>query len=355
MRFWEWTVRLSVAAMVVGLCVACGDEPGETSEVDTVADAEMGGPDAGPADAGSVAVSLRVMTMNIGTTPGLAHDGDDAYTQELADIADELYENSLSWNPAERALVDFFDRESPDIFAFQEGFWDPWCERIAVDPELDFVCRDYAPERPKQVTRVVGEGFTAACGDGQEDNCVAVRNSVGRVLGCDEPVCAGALEGSGPPSGCSNGARVGRVEVELADGRLLTIVNVHGTSGFDVADGECRRDQFRQVFEDRGDGEPAANGAMNLVLGDFNTDPVVSAPIDVSAAYLAETVAGGPFEFLSPTDRDGPASYLVFRIDHVLSDVASGTCVIPGSSDGTDPVLDTVYWDHRPVLCDLVL
>jgi len=48
---------------------------------------------------------IIVMTFNVGTTPGLPHDlGDDGYTSEMADIADELYENSLSWNPAEEAL-----------------------------------------------------------------------------------------------------------------------------------------------------------------------------------------------------------------------------------------------------------
>jgi hypothetical protein len=61
------------------------------------------------------------------------------------------------------------------------------------------------------------------------------------------------------------------------------------------------------------------------------------------------------FRFHSPTERGGPASYLVLRIDHVLTDFASGGCVIPGSSPGTEPVLDSIYWDHRPVVCELEL
>lgn len=348
------------AMLLSALLTSCSDDP--TNGFDAGA-----APDSGPgtdassdpglhdasADAGGT-FSLRVMTMNIGTTPGLAHDdGDDAYTQEMADIADALYENSLSWNPAEVALTAFIAGEAPDIIAFQEGFWDPWCETIEVDPELDFVCRDYEPSRTKQVLRVTGPEFQAACGDGQEDNCVAVRRSVGRIVGCDEDVCAGGLEGAGPPSECSRGARVGRVEVELADARRLVVVNVHGTSGFTADDQNCRRDQFAQIFEDRGDGQPAANGERNLVIGDLNTDPIALELNDPSAAYFLEKIESTDFQFHSPTERNGPATYLTLRIDHVVSDFAEGGCLIHGSSDGTNPVLDSVYWDHRPVLCDL--
>jgi hypothetical protein len=53
---------------------------------------------------------------------------------------------------------------------------------------------------------------------------------------------------------------------------VLTVVTVHGTSGVMPEDMECRRRQVEQIFENL-DGEPAANGARNVILGDFNVDP----------------------------------------------------------------------------------
>ncbi|MCB1127659.1 MAG: hypothetical protein KDM81_14290 [Verrucomicrobiae bacterium] len=116
---------------------------------------------------------FRVLTFNAGTTTGLPHDlgPDDGYSQHDAEIADALYENSLSWNPAERALTRFLAETRPDIAFFQELYFDPWCETISVDPALDFVCEDYTPERPLQIERLLGGDYQVACADGQEDNC----------------------------------------------------------------------------------------------------------------------------------------------------------------------------------------
>jgi len=63
---------------------------------------------------------------------------------------------------------------------------------------------------------------------------------------------------------------------------VAPIVNVHGSSGFTDADLDCRQAQFGQVFVDMGDGKPAANGERNVIMGDFNTDPVRAAFLDWS-------------------------------------------------------------------------
>ncbi|MCA9771011.1 MAG: hypothetical protein KC466_01300, partial [Myxococcales bacterium] len=159
---------------------------------------------------------FRVLTFNAGTTTGLPHDlgPDDGYSQHDAEIADALYENSLSWNPAERALTRFLAETRPDIAFFQELYFDPWCETISVDPALDFVCEDYTPERPLQIERLLGGDYQVACADGQEDNCAGVRRDFGRFVGCPgEGPCLGGLAGTGPPDGCSRGARVGSAEI----------------------------------------------------------------------------------------------------------------------------------------------
>jgi hypothetical protein len=326
---------------------------------DAAPDAASARPDAagaGREDAGASPASVRLITFNIGTTDGLPHDaGDDGYTGEMAEITDAHYRNSLSWNPAEAALVAFLSDRAPDIVAFQEGFHDPWCEDIEVDPDLDFVCRDYDPDGPMQPERVLGPDFQIGCAPGQEDNCIGVRRAVGQLVGCPEDgPCRLTLDGLETPGQCGSGARVSSGRVLRPDGAEWVVVNVHGTSGIEPDDQACRVAQFRQIFVDRGDGRPEANGAVNIVMGDLNTDPVVMAGLDPSAdAWNTYVGPDRAFRHLSPTERFGPATYAnALRIDHIASDMLTGDCVIPGSTEGEPPVMDAVYWDHRPVVCD---
>lgn len=298
---------------------------------------------------------ITVVTFNVGTSKGQAHDqGNDGYTSEHAKIADKLYHNSLSWNPAEIGLTSYLAQLKPEIVAFQEMFYDPWCEEITVDPQLDFVCKTYTKARPLQIERLLGTDYQVACAAGKEDNCIGVKKSMGRIKGCplDAP-CIGGLDGMGPPGGCTKRPRVGTVVIELPSGREIAVVVVHGTSGLKLDDMLCRRDQFKQIFVDRGDGKPAAFGPTNIVLGDLNTDPFQNF-LDPSAALWNQHVGPGkPFHFISAAV---PKSYLgLFSIDHVVSDKLSGSCVVVGASPGTQPVIDAVYWDHKPIVCKVDL
>ncbi len=295
-----------------------------------------------PPDADGAASTLRSVTLNGGTTEGLDHDqGDDGYTSEHAAITDALYENSLSWNPAEEALRGFLADTRPDVVAFQEIFWDPWCQDIEVDLDLDFVCRDYDPAGLTQPQRLLGDDYQVACAPGQPDNCVGVHRDLGSMQGCSEDLCQEGLDGMAPPDGCSNGARVGRVVVDLLEGGELTLVNVHGSSGLDSETRDCRVSQFEQVFEDRGDGQPAAIGQA-LILGDLNTDPFRMTEADPSAAYFAAQVDGQAWWFLSD---DTPSYGGLTSIDHAVSNTWVGGCTSP-------PIWDTVYWDHLPLVCE---
>ena len=296
------------------------------------------------------------MTFNIGTTTGLSHDeGNDGYTQEMSDHTDEFYENSLSWNPAEEALTAFLAAQSPDVVVFQEMFFDPWCADIPIDPDLDFVCQDYTAKRPLQLQRLLGEGYQVACALDEEDNCAGIKRDFGSISGCDDDVCLGALDGMGPPSGCSNGAKVGTLDIETATRGILTLVNVHASSGIRDEDTACRVDQLRQIFVDRGDGVPAAWGRTNLVMGDINTDPFQMSDLDPSAAEWNSHVGDGRgFDYISSDTEEGEPTYAgLFRIDHVVSDALTGGCMVPGESVGTEPMMEATYWDHRPVICTI--
>jgi hypothetical protein len=365
------TLVASAGAMACSSDNSTSDQPalsGDTSVADTSMPSDSTDADSAtsPGDVTEAPRPLTVITINAGTTPGLAHDSDEEsgrapYSGATAGIVDESYQNSLSWNPAEARLTEWLALVDPDIVAFQEIFHDPWCDDInrPEDAPLDLVCGNYTRERPRQVRRLMGPDFQIVCGEGKPDTCIAVHTRLGPVTACDgQPEnCLTTWDGFIPLSRCTSRDRLGRAFVASSNGRpAFNIIAGDGTSGLTVEDALCRRDIFSLVFDDKGDGVPLVRpDAINLVLGDFNVDPILFAGGDESADYLLEHIGDDhPFQWHSPIDPSGPRSYaLGVSIDHVASDGLTGACVIPGSSPGVAPVWDRIYWDHRPIVCEL--
>ncbi len=192
------------------------------------------------------------------------------------------------------------------------------------------------------------------CQPGKPDKCAAVNRNFGSFKDCDDDFCLEGLEGYRVED-CGKGARIGRGTIELVNGGELTLVNVHGSSGFEEDVKECRVKQFEQVFVDLGDGQPGANGSRNLVMGDFNTDPGRLAESDASAARVLDFAGENkPFDFITDIGEDAPATYAtLFNIDHVLSDSFTGTCWAAGVTEGHPDIIDAIYFDHKPVVCTL--
>ena len=362
---------LGVAAVLVAATASCSsatDGIRELIEGDFVVAVEVVGEFVNAevttettAEVAAEPLKFTVMTFNAGTSSGQLHSKDeeegngDGYTDEHAAEVDAHYGNSLSWNPAEAKATEFLAELKPEIVAFQEVFHDPWCEQIEVKPELDLVCSGYTSERPYQMERLLGDDYQIACNLNAEDRCAGVRKDFGRFVGCPEDeVCLGGIGGMGVVN-CSESARIGSIEIELTDGRVLVLVNAHANAGMKDSDMECRKHQFQQIFVDRGDGMPAAFGAANLVMGDLNTDPFLLAGADPSADELNKYVgAGKPFHFISSDSADGPPTHVTtMHIDHVISDVIFGSCVVAGESLGVAPVMESTVFDHRPVICEV--
>ena len=158
---------------------------------------------------------------------------------------------------------------------------------------------------------------------------------------------------------CGGGARVARGVIDLVSGGQLTFVNYHGSSGITGDDMDCRVQQTNQVFVDIGDGSgPAIADSHNVVAGDLNTDPGRLTGFDSSAAHWLDYVnlpdeTDHDFTFVSAIGNNATPTYSnLFNIDHVMSDLGTGSCWAAGI-DGNDPVIDAKYWDHVPVVCDV--
>ncbi|MEX1369074.1 MAG: hypothetical protein AB1Z98_38460, partial [Nannocystaceae bacterium] len=300
-------------------------------------------------------LSFTVVTFNTGTTLDLNHDGDgDAYGQDQADLSDQYYGDGLAWQANVDQTAAFFAALQPDVVVFQEIFYSGECPRIPPSAYPGFVCETWQPGDPTVVELVMGSDYQIACNLGRPDKCTAVRKEFGTIVGCEQDLCLDGLDGV-PIDGCGGGSRVGRALIELPDGQQLTLATVHGTSGLLPDDWNCREAQVEQIFVDF-DGEPAANGRRNLVMGDLNTDPY-RAFFDPSADRWLDFVGDGEdFDFISEAGPTATPTYSgLLNIDHVISDhfVGDGECRVPGITPGEPAVLGTVYFDHRPIVCDV--
>ncbi|MCA9634057.1 MAG: hypothetical protein KC766_40695 [Myxococcales bacterium] len=310
---------------------------------------------------------LRAMTFNTGTTDGLGHDNppDDGYTSSEAALSDMHYGDGLAWQSVVDDTRAFFEvmNSSPetavDVIAFQEVFYSGECEHVPVEARAGFVCETWRPGDPSVVQLILGAGYRVACNLGKPDKCIAVRKEYAEIRGCDQDLCLDALAGARVPD-CGGGSRVGRAELDLVGGGRLTVVLIHGSSGVEQKDQDCRVQQFQQVFQqldpslEAVESPPAANGEHNLILGDLNTDPGRTFDFDESAAYFADHADGDRFHFVTDVGQTATPSYGgLFNIDHIVSDYYVGSCATAGLSEGVAGVTDTVYFDHKPVLCDL--
>jgi hypothetical protein len=270
-------------------------------------------------------------------------------------ISDMYYGDGLAWLLAIDAATRFFADAAPDIVAFQEIFYSGECETIPAEFHAGFVCESWSAGDPTVANAILGAGYQVACNLEKPDKCLGVKRTFGTIRGCDGELCLDFLDGSRVMD-CGGGSRVGRAVIDMALGGSITVVGVHGTSGITLDDQACRERQFEQVFVDlgTGDGSPGASGAANIVLGDLNTDPVRLADGDSSAARFSEfTGEGKPFHFINDVGRTAAPTYAIFNIDHIVSDVFEGECEVPGVTEGIPPVLEAVYFDHKPIVCRL--
>jgi hypothetical protein len=299
---------------------------------------------------------IVAMTFNTGTNIGMGHDEppEDGYSTVEAEWTDTYYGNGLAWLPLMDDTREFFAAQKPDIVAFQEIFYSGECEEVPEEARRGFICEDWQAGDATVATLILGSDYQVACHLEKPDKCLAIRKDFGTLRGCSEDMCLDGLDGVEIDT-CGNGSRLGRGVVDMIDGGTLTVVNVHGSSGISPDDQGCRVKQFEHVFADFGDGQPAANGEVNLVLGDFNTDPARMFDGDESARRLFDFAGEErPFHFLSEVGLDATPSYAgFFNIDHVLSDVLEGDCWVPGATQKHAPVSDIVFFDHKPIVCNL--
>lgn len=289
----------------------------------------------GPSTSAEPTLQLRAVTYNTGTTEGLPHDTepDDGYTSDHAVISDTYFGDGLAWLPAVGAVERFFAETQPDLVAFQEIFDPAACPDIPDDVATGFLCETWQPGDPTVAEQVMGAGYEVVCHTGKSDKCLAVHSRLGTVLD---------VQGA-DVDGCGTGARVARFTLQD-----LVVISVHGSSGLAPEDQDCRIAQIDAALA-------FADGDVNLLLGDLNTDPGRWTDLDDSAAHWASLIhETSALTWLTDIGPDAVPTYQgIVNIDHVASDALEGSCFTQGVDSA--PVYEGVYFDHKPVVCDLEL
>jgi hypothetical protein len=350
-----------VVSLLVLLCLSsCGEGGARRTDVVEIGNEAVAkdvgvAPDIADSSAPEPMPPFVAVTFNTGTSLSPPDDKpNDGFHQQQHEYCDEWYGNGLAWKPFVEQTRSFLEEVDPDVVAFQEIFWNGECPDIPPEAQVGFTCEDWNPGDPTVAQMILTGDWQIACNPGRPDNCAAVNRRFGSFRDCDEDFCLDGTKGF-TIKGCGKGARVGRSVIDLVDGGTLTLVNLHGTSGFTEDDMACRVKQFEQAFIDLGDGEPAANGSRNLIMGDFNTDPARMVEDDPSAASLVESVGPGKtFYFITDVGMEARPTYGgFFNIDHVISDMFDGPCWTAGVTPGHPLVTESISFDHRPIVCTL--
>jgi hypothetical protein len=357
----------------LALALGCGPASGPDHEADTfdegdtdASSEDVGGPDSNSGDTGDASTldgDIRdddaeesapfvLVTFNTGSGANPPSEGNGGFGPEQSDISDDWFGNGLAWKTIVDDTTEFFAVLDADIVTFQEIFWPGECEEIPEELHAGFVCEDDPAPDDTVAEQVLGPEYQVACHPGSPDKCIAVKRSFGHIEGCDGDLCLDGLRGTAV-EGCGRGARLAAGTIVRADGGPpINVVNVHGTSGFEPTDQDCRVREVDRIFLGTETLDPLANGAVNLIVGDFNTDP--GRGLDVSAARWLDYVGGDhPFQFLTDVGQDAQPTYILVNIDHAVSDTFEGDCVHAGITEGTERVTPFVHFDHAPVICTL--
>ena len=152
----------------------------------------------------------------------------------------------LAWPLAIEAVKRFFEEVRPDLVGFQETLEENDCAPVPRDLRVGFVCEAWSSGAPSVVRQVLGRDYRVACNRGKAK----------------------------------------------------------------PQDEECRMAQITQIFVVLSDGEPAANGEQNVVLGDVNVDPHRGFSSQPSARHFRRFVGLGGSLGASPSS---PPTALVRR------------------------------------------
>lgn len=254
----------------------------------------------------------------------------------------------------------------PDVAVLIEVLTPQQCDGTAALPYE--VC--FTGHAESQVRRLLGPDYTITCADGVPWDCIAVRESVAHLAGCEGGDCGSVLPVVPVPEGCDAGFQVFGADLTLHGGRPLHLLAAHP----DSQDAECRAVTLTHAF----DALPL--GVEVIVAGDLNLDPYRQD--DASTAVWHQHVgANRRFAYLSGIAEHDPPYFTLVpmhssaldpsgalpvaveladdrllsqTLDHVVATRGiGGRCVTLGEASGSQRLDGGGGTDHRALWCSV--
>lgn len=262
----------------------------------------------------------------------------------------------------------------PDLVALLETLPPRRCERTLTLSPFNVCSR--SDQDPPQAQRLLAhDDYDIVCAERHASDCLAVRSSLGSIVGCEGGYCGTVSEHTAESvaarEGCSSGFESFVTPVELGD----TVLHV-GVSHANARDVACRNEELTTLFEqaDRDDRE-------SLVLTDANLDPYRQ-PEEAAVAWDRFVGEDRPFTLLSGAAEHDPPHFTIrpqetaqldptgrlplnlsldvvrpygATIDHVLvSDGLGGACTTLGEAPGSERLEGPRGGlDHRALDCEV--
>ncbi len=337
-------------ALVCLLLVGCPDStpgPGDgptPGDLSADASVDLGAPDMDLTGK----IVLRVLTANVGnldeaekTTCPTYHKGSQC---ELS---------------TEKVIAANIARHAPDVVVLGE-VWDTDRCKGKAEKNAGFVC--HAPNKlspVQQARRYLGPGYTIVCDGIAHFDCIGARTSrvtMDPALCAAGKLCLGKSKTPAHPGPCAGIGTITSVSSAgvTVDGLSFTVINGHPLNAINTKGDACRLAQYKQIFEQ------LAAGKRNLIMGDFNGDPIRFPSVFPSFVYWNTMVGPGKrFRYHSgPAEATPPPPTWMSSVtlDYVLSDFAGGTCHTLGKTADKDRLDHPTYrMDHLGIVCDLLL
>jgi len=258
--------------------------------------------------------------------------------------------NKLCHKDVEERISANIRRLAPDIVLLQEVLA-PW-QCMGKEKDNDKVC--YEEQTTPQVRRLIGDNYTIVCNSRNQFECIAVKTSIGLILGCQPGSLCNNARTLPETDGCDNGFTISAATIKLLHTNLtFDIVNFHPQS----TSSSCRAKMISVAITGN-QLTPSLIQENNVILaGDFNLDPWRDR--DESAVVWNNLYSNGwnekKFRYHSGIVEKTPpyfTSFLFYRkrtLDFIVSNFASGTCTVLGESPNTERLDGGRGTDHRAI------
>jgi len=259
------------------------------------------------------------------------------------------YKWKLCKKVVEQKLTEHLQIIKPDLITLQELLPPRLCQN-ANETDSHKVC--YDPQSIPQVRRLLGPEYTIVCEPHSQYECFGIKKDIGHVNGCPDGELCYSTRSTDTGNNCDNGFSISAITVQLNNGFVFDMVNVHPQSMSSV----CRANMLLRAFQGDKSQQPIIQNDNVLILGDFNLDPWRNKDVSVKAwqSIFSKGWANKKYHYHSGVAEITPPYYTFQFIvkgtyDLAVSNFASGICHVLGETPETARLDGGSGNDHRAV------